>query len=77
MEYERKPISFGKPRVDDAILKGPSWRVYERDQGYLFTYISGELTGAEKSVTITGDDVAALRSGDLDQDAICIKYGVS
>lgn len=77
MDYVRKPISYDAPTQDEAILKGPSWRVYEKGGSYLFTYISGEISGKEKSVNISQEDVDALREGSLDQDGVCVKYGVS
>ena len=66
-----------KADADNAFTKGNGWRIEKRDTAYLLEYISGEISGREKSRMISAEDAAAMKSGELNLDGVLIKYGAS
>ncbi len=57
--------------------KGDSWTIVKDGEVYVLSYISGELAGREKAITIEEADAKRLAAGDVTIDDILIAYGVN
>jgi hypothetical protein len=57
------------------VARGDSWHVVADDGGFVLHYLSGELAGRSKTLSITSAEVAALQSGEADIDAVLIAHG--
>ena len=60
-----------------ADFRADSWSVSELNSKYILEYISGELGGRLKTLEITKDEYNLVCNGELDADALCIKYKVT
>lgn len=58
------------PVAGYAVLWGPDWAVLEDGDGYQMTYQTGGLVDVSKTVSLSPEEVEALRVGNVDKDTL-------
>lgn len=61
----------------DSYASGASWTLYQTSDAFVLEYVSGELAGREKTLTIAEEDAVRLASGAATIDDILIQYNAS
>lgn len=73
--YKEETFEFPKnENTNGCILKGDSWQVFLTEKGYVLEYISGELAGRLKSLSISDQDLEQLRDKTITVEDLLIKY---
>lgn len=78
-------IEFGKkitpkktqPVASDTTLRGPHWSIEQVGEEYVFEYISGSHGGGLKTHIVTKEDFEAVKSGEMSDHDLLLKYGLS
>ena len=73
--YGKKYIARSEPLViEGAVINGEDWAVYDKDGGYVFEYMTGGLVDKLKTISITPEDVAALKSGEMTGHDVVLRF---
>lgn len=74
--YSEEPFVY--PKGDDKqlnkIVHGNAWKAFATEAEHFVEYISGELAGRTKKLTITGQEYQQLAAGQITVDSLLIKY---
>ena len=54
----------GSPRPEGGIARGSFWTLYAEERGHTLEYVSGELEGRARRLSISDAEAGALKTGD-------------
>jgi hypothetical protein len=61
-------------KQSNEIVHGNAWKAFSTEAGHFVEYISGELAGRTKKLTITEQEYQQLAAGQITFDSLLIKY---
>lgn len=64
-------------RIEEHRILGPTWSIEKIGEGYVYEYLSGELTGGNKRHPVTREDFEAVKDGRLSDYDLLLKYNLS
>ena len=64
------------PLEPNELFRGEWWSIYLEGGAYILDFMSGELSGRNRRVTVTRDEAEVLMSGDVKADDVLRKYGI-
>ena len=70
-KFEPTPLAPGE------LFRGDSWSVYLEEQTYILGYVSGELAGRFKRITISPREAQQLMAGEITCESVLIGHGAS
>lgn len=72
----RPPVEGGG-QTEGSFARGPDWSIDVDGDVFLFSYLSGEHGGGERTIAISDADARALRDGQKTADDVLIAYRAS
>lgn len=69
--------SKAKDKVVKDGISADTWRIFHRNNSYIFEYLSGSHGGGTKEHTISKDDFERVRAGKMTAYDILLKYSLS
>lgn len=64
------------PLHPNELFRGEWWSIYLEGGAYILDFMSGELSGRTRRVTVAREDAEALMRGDAKAEDVLRKYGI-
>ncbi len=68
------PPFVPSPLEPNELFRGPYWSVYLKDETYVLGYISGELTGRYKRLSISKTEAEQLMASEISCESVLLAH---